>query len=191
MFIQPDGSHDGQEVLLQQIIEHLGVDFGDITHKADVLTVRVFFLHGEQAAVLAADPHGVDPQFLHHGHQALVYLAQHHLRQFHGLVVGDPQTVYKFGLLTHFFHPAADLLAAAVDDDGLEAHQLQESHVLDHIFLQFLIAHGTAAVFDHNDFAVEFLNVGQCLDQGLRLVHHQFHILFHISSSLLTDSSAA
>ena len=39
------------------------------------------------------------------------------------------------GFHADFAHPAADLFAAAVDDDRFEADQFEEDHILDDIFL--------------------------------------------------------
>ena len=72
-----------------------------------------------------------------------------------------------------------DLLTAAVNDDGLETYQFQQRYVLDDVFLQFLIAHGAAAVFYHNDLAIEFLYVRKCLNQHFCFFHYLFHIFFH------------
>ena len=81
------------------------------------------YLHLQQPAILAADAHGFHAQFLNHCDQVFVHFVQNHLRDFHGLAVCDAQAVYEGGFLAYFPHPAADFLAAAVDDDGLEAYQ--------------------------------------------------------------------
>ena len=179
ILVQSNGSDDGQVILLQHVKENIRIHAGDLTHITDVLTVGIFFLYLEESAVLAADTNRLDTEFFHHGHQALIHLVQYHFRDFHGLLVSDTQTVDELCFFADLADPAADLLTAAMDDDGFEAYQLQQCHVLDDILLQFFVAHGTAAVFYHNDLAVEFLYVRKRLDQHLRFSHYLFHIFFH------------
>ena len=179
IFVQSDGGDDGQVILLQHIEENIGIHAGDLPHITDVLTVGIFFLYLKQSTVFTADTDCLDPQFFHHGHQALIHLIQYHFGNFHGLLIGDTQTVYKLRLFADLADPAADLLAAAVHDDGFETYQLQQCHVLDDILLQFFVAHGAAAVFYHNDLAIEFLYVRKCLNQHFCFFHYLFHIFFH------------
>ena len=74
-------------------------------------------------------------------------------------------------------------------DDRFEAYQFQQSNVLDDILLQFFVAHGTAAVFHHDDLTVEFLYVRKCLNQHFCFFHYLFHILFHLRLLLLMNDS--
>ena len=181
ILVQSDGSDDGQVILLQHIKEDIGIYAGDLTHITDVLTVGIFFLYLEESAVLAADTNRLDTELFHHGHQALIHLVQYHFRDFHGLLVSDTQTVDELCFFANLADPAADLLTTAMHNNGFEAYQLQQRHVLNDVFLQFFVAHGTAAVFYHNDLAVEFLYVRKRLDQHFCFFHYLFHIFFHCS----------
>ena len=62
-----------------------------------------------------------------------------------------------------------------MNDDWLEAYQLQEYHILDDLLLQFLIHHSTAAVLDYNDLAVKPLYIGKGLYKDLRFFHDLIH----------------
>ena len=179
ILVQSNGSDDGQVILLQHVKENIRIHAGDLTHITDVLTVGIFFLYLKQAAVFTADTYCFHAQLFHHGHKALIYLVQYHFRDLHGLLIGDTQTVDELCLFSDLADPAADLLTAAVNDDGLETYQFQQRYVLDDVFLQFLIAHGAAAVFYHDDLTVEFLYVRKRLDQHLCFFHYLFHIFFH------------
>ena len=185
---------DRQVVLLQQVKEDGRIDVRDLADKADILPVGVFFLDGQKISVLAADADGPDAQLRDHGDQLLADAPQDHLGDLTGLGVGDAQAVDELRLLAAPGDPAADGLAAAVHDDGLEADQLEQGDVLDNASLQGLIAHGTPAVLDDDDLAVEFLNIGQRLDQDLCLLL-RFHLFpaqigFHVLPRLTSRLSS-
>jgi hypothetical protein len=63
----------------------------------------------------------------------------------------------------------ADLRAAAVDDDGLEAGVPQEDHILGEGAFQLLVDHGVAAEFDDDRLAVVAGQPRERLDQRLGL----------------------
>ena len=56
-------------------------------------------------------------------------------------------------------------------DDRLESYKLQQNRVLYHMHLQFIIYHGTAAIFDYYYFAIEPLYVWESLDKNVGLLH--------------------
>ena len=55
-------------------------------------------------------------------------------------------------------------------DNGLETDELEQGDILNNTALQLFIAHGAAAILDNDDLAVEFLYIGERLDQHLRLL---------------------
>ncbi len=122
--VQANGGHNREKILFQKVIQHLGIYILHIPYKTDVFAVRIFFIHSDESAVLAADAHCFHTQFLHHRHKAFIHLGKDHFCNFHRLFVRNPQTVYKLGLLSHFPYPTADFLAASVNDNGLKAYQL-------------------------------------------------------------------
>ena len=58
-----------------------------------------------------------------------------------------------------------DLRAAAVDDDGADAGEAQEHHVLGERAAQAVVDHRVAAVLHHDDRALETLQPGQGLGE--------------------------
>ena len=106
-------------------------------------------------------------------------------RDLHGLLVSNAQSADELGFLTALFNPFADRFAAAVYNNRLKSYEFEERHVLDHVSLQFLIVHGASAVLDHDDLAVELLNIGKRLDQygGLPLCFALFPVqmCFHVN----------
>ena len=110
-------------------------------------------------------------------HQLLIDLAhQHHLDDSHGLLIGDPQAADKGWLEARKLHRPGDLRAAAMDDDRMHPDVPHQNDVQDHRPLQPVIAHRRAAVLDHHGLAGERLDVGQRLDQDIRLVDGGLHI---------------
>ena len=61
--------------------------------------------------------------------------AEHHLDDFHGLGVGDAHALDELALLADAGEDGLDLRAAAVDDHRVEAHQLEQHHVVGEAFL--------------------------------------------------------
>jgi len=59
-----------------------------------------------------------------------------------------------------------------VDHHGIDAHGLHQHHVLREIEGEFGIAHGMAAILDHESAPGIALQVGQGLDQGFGLGEH-------------------
>ena len=70
-------------------------------------------------------------------------------------------------------------------DNGFEAYQLKQGDILNDVSLQFLVAHGASAILYHNDFTVEFLDIGQGFNKHRCFLHYLIHFfLFHFPSSL-------
>ena len=62
---------------------------------------------------------------------------------------------------------------------GLNPTSFRSVTSLDDTPFQFLVYHSAAAVFDHDDLAVETLNIWQGLDKHLRLFKILLHIFIH------------
>jgi hypothetical protein len=102
----------------------------------------------------------------------LVLLAdQDHLRDLDGLGVGHAQALDELDLHAQAFHVARDRGPAAVHDDRVHAHVLQEHDVLREVLLELRIDHRRAAVLDHHGLAVELADVGQRLEECLDVSH--------------------
>ena len=68
-----------------------------------------------------------------------------------------------------------------MDDDRLQADQLQDRHILHDMLLQILIRHRGSAVLYDDHLILKFLDIRQCLDEGRRLIHDLI-LDFHVSS---------
>src|SRR5262249_17839090 len=70
-----------------------------------------------------------------------------------------------------YFQPLehlADLRPAAMHDDGVDAHLLEQHDVLGELARERGVAHGVAAVFDDEGLAGELAHIGQGLRQRRR-----------------------
>ena len=83
-----------------------------------------------------------------------------------GLGGGDAEAADELGLESGVCHGGGDGLAAAVDDDGVDAGDFEESDVPHDIADQFGVLHGGAAHFDEEGFSAIALQVGQGFDEG-------------------------
>lgn len=102
------------------------------------------------------------------GYQVLVDLArENHLHYLDGFVVGVAQPVHKDPFLAQFFEHPVYLGAAAVDENGLDAHLLHEYQILEHRGANSFVDHGGAAVLYHKDFPREFFDIGHGLEQDI------------------------
>ena len=123
ILVETDAADNRQIVLLKEIIDDLRVRADDISDEADVFAVDVALLALQKVSVLAADADRLHAQGVDHGDQALVHAAQDHLGDLHGLGVSDAEALHELRLFADLGDPLGDLLAAAVDDDRLEADQ--------------------------------------------------------------------
>ena len=122
----------------------------------------------QHTAIHAADPGSLHTQSLYVGHQILVDLSQHHLRDLNSLFIRHTQSAYELRLLAGLVHPATDFLAAAVHDDGSESYQLQQNDILYDLPLQLFIYHSTSTVLYNYYFIVKSSYIWKCFDQHLR-----------------------
>ena len=161
-------------------VEHRGrVDRDHVADEADVDVLAVdpggAAGRGEQPGVLAGHPHreravGVDqPDEL-----AADLPDQHHPDDVHGLGRGDPQPAAELPGHVEPLEHGGDLRPAAVDDDGADAGEAQEHHVLGEGAPQVVVDHRVAAVLDDDDRVLELAQPRQGLGEhrglGLRLL---------------------
>src|SRR6266511_1163346 len=183
--VGPDGGHH-RDVVLGDVEEHVHIDGLDLAHEADVrLAARELLLHGEEASIVAAEPDrrlpvAVDPQ-----DDVLVLLAdEHHLRHLDGGLVRHAQAVHEADLHAEPLHVARDVGAAAVDDDRVHPHVLEEDHVAGELLAQLRLHHRGAAVFDHDGLAVELPDVRERLEQRCDVSHDVYSALNFTYSGL-------
>src|SRR5581483_2016835 len=132
----------------------------------------------EQLAVDAADADGLPAKPVDHGHQLLLDLAhQHHLDHFHGLLVGDAQTLDRPRLLPDALQPPANVVSATVHQDDVDLQVLEPHDVLNDGVLG---RQGAAAHLDHDGLAQKVVDVGQRLLQDARDVHIHYSYLCRV-----------
>src|SRR5258708_37720289 len=68
-------------------------------------------------------------------------------------------------------HGARDRRHAGVDDDGVNAHVLEQADVARELLLEGRVGHGCAAVLDHHGLAVELADVRKRLEEGGYIPH--------------------
>ncbi len=125
---------------------------------------------GEQVCVLTGDADGVGPVRVDQVDQLAADLTeQHHPGDVEHLGRGDPEAALEITCDAEAFEHRADLRAAAVHDDRMDAAVAQEHHVGGERFPQRVVGHRVAAVLDHDDLAVQLLEPRQRRGEHLRL----------------------
>ena len=102
-----------------------------------------------------------------------------HLDHVHGLSVGHPHAVDEFRFFADALQHVANLRAAAMHDDGMDADQFHEHHIARETCLQALLGHGVTAVFHDDGFALVALDIGQRRSQHLRNIRRVIQIERH------------
>ena len=124
------------------------------------------FLGPDHRAVTPGQAHGLATRLVDQADDVLLHLAsQHPFDHLHGLGVGHAHALDELALLAQAVQRVLDLRAAAVHHHRIDAHQLEQHHILGEVGLQFGVGHGVAAVFDDHGLAVELADVGQRLGQ--------------------------
>ena len=157
------------------------IDLGRLADQAqveDALDVGVGVALGpaqplrlDQVAVLAGQADGEAAGRVDGRDDLLVDRAgEHHLDDVDGLLVGHPQAVDELALDLEALEHPADLRAAAMHHDGVDADLAQQHDVAGEQAEQLLLAHGVAAVLDDEGGAGVAPHVGQRLAQRPRLL---------------------
>ena len=179
--IEADRTDHRDEAITQKIIDDGGIHTDDVTDEADVLALRVLLHALQEISILTGDTDGLATEVVDELHQGLVDLVQHHLGDLHGILIGHTESVHEVRLHTDPADPLRDLLAATMNDDRLQADQLQDRYILHDMLLQIFICHRGSAVLYDDDLILKFLNIWQCLDEGRRLIHDPV-LDFHVNS---------
>src|SRR2546425_4404128 len=154
--------------------DRLGVHRLHLAHQTDVhlLAVREPVQPPacpEQPRVLARQPHRLAAVVVDQTDDGLVDLAhQDHLDDLDGLLVGHSHAPHELGLLAEPLHEGADLRAATVDDDGLDAHETEQDHVERERLLEVRALHRGAAVLDDDGLTPKLPDVRERLEEHLR-----------------------
>ncbi len=168
--VAADRGDHGDELVVEQPVDHLGVDLGDVADEAEL---RVAGGRPDQAGVDAADADGVAAVHVDRGDELRVDLPlEHHAGDVDGLGVGDPQAVDELGFLAEPFHQLGDLRTAAVHDDRAHPDEAHQHDVLGEQGERIVVGgagEGIAAVLDDDGLAGEPPDVRQRLDEDRRL----------------------
>ena len=99
------------------------------------------------------------------------FARQNVVHDFHRGLVGDALALDEIRLQPGLFHRAGDGFAAAVDDDGIDFNGFEKNDVARDAVADVGVGrvHETAAVFDDEGRAAEFLDVRQRFQQRRRL----------------------
>ncbi len=151
-----------------------GVDLVDVADQADVgghpVDDDAAPHRGEQLGVLAGEADRVRAVGVDQVHQLAADLPeQHHPRDVEHLRCGDPEATLEIACDAELLEHGADLRAAAVHHDGMDADVAQEHHVGGERGLERVVGHRVAAVLDHHDLAVQRLEPRQGFGEDGRL----------------------
>jgi hypothetical protein len=103
----------------------------------------------DQAAVAPGQAHRLAAGLVDQTDDVLLHLAgQHPFDHLHGLGVGHAHALDELALLAQALQGRFDLRAAAMHHHRVDAHQLEQHHVLGEVLLQRRVGHGVAAVLD-------------------------------------------
>ena len=131
---------------------------------------RVHLARGHHVAVLAAEADRPPALRVDRADDLLVDRAgEHHLDDLDRRLVGDAQAAGEARFDAELLQHRADLRPAAVHDDRIDARLLEQHHVAREVARLVLVAHGVAAVFDHDDRVVIAQHVRQRLHQDFGL----------------------
>ena len=143
----------------------------DLTHATDVDARAVLvgaFDFLAKKHIIARNAHRLAAKVADHPDQAGIdFLGQHAGDDFDRFIGRHAEPADEFRLQPRGFHRGGDRLAAAVDDDGIDAGDFEENHVAHDAGDEIGIFHCGAAHFDDEGHPSERLQVGQGFDQGV------------------------
>ena len=127
-FIAADRRNDRNEFVVEQSVDHLRINGGDIADEAE------FWVSGmrpDQPAVDAADTNGVVAMHVDCCDELRVDLTfEHHAGNLNGFGVGDAQPVNKLRHFAEPLHERRDLRPTTVDDDRPHPDETHHHDVL-------------------------------------------------------------
>jgi hypothetical protein len=105
------------------------------------LALQHHLARADERAVLPGEADGLAALLVDEADDLLVELAQHHLDDVHHALVGHAHALPEFALDAHLLQQVANLRAAAVDDHGIHADELQHHDVAREAGLQVVLGH--------------------------------------------------
>ena len=164
------------------MLEHGEVDFLRLADEAEIddlfdirirdrRTVRVTLRACTMLPSLPHSPIGLAAGGVDVADDLLVDRAgQHHFDDLDGSGIGNAQAVDEFRLDAELLEHGRDLRAAAMHHHWIDGGLLEQHDIAGEVARHLLLAHGVAAVFDHDDLLVVALHVRQRLDEDARLL---------------------
>ena len=119
--------------------------------------------------------HGKNQLFVHLAHQG-------HLHNVHGFVGGNALAIFELNINAEFVHVLVDSSTATMNDNGIDAHDLQHNDVAHHGIAQLRVDHGSAAIFDKDGFACSVLDPRERFNKnlsGMRRSYLSVSCVFH------------
>jgi len=131
-------------------------------------------LDGDQPGVLAGKPDAAHVGFLAGerdpvGDLLVDRAGEDHLGDLRGLGVRHAQAIDEARFHAQRLEHRADLRAAAMDDDRIDADRLEQHDILGEIVRRLGIAHRVAAIFHDERLAGVALHIGQRFGERFRL----------------------
>ncbi len=200
VFAKADGADNGNKGVVLQGLDHAGVnadDVADLAHvkfDAGVGAVEHFeLLRPDHGAIAPGQAHGLATCLVDQAHDVLLHFAaQHPLDYLHGFGVGHAHALDELAGFAQALERVLNLRAAAVHHHRVDAHQLEQHHVLGKSGLEGGVGHGVTAVLDDHGFAMELADIGQGLGQDFGLVVRRKGsggwVLWHGQDVLADDS---
>ncbi len=132
-------------------------------------SVRLTFFGEDEVHILARNADRAPAERRDPADDFLVDLARkHHLNDLGGRGIGDAQPADEGRFDPELLQHCADLRAAAVHDDRIDADRLQQHDILSEVALRLGVAHRMTAIFDHESLAGITLKIGTALRPAFR-----------------------
>ena len=172
-----DRRQDRDQLAAEDLLEHGRVDLVGLADKAeidDVLAGRmraVDLARADHGAVLAAEADRAAALGVDGAYDLLVDRSgEHHLDDLHRRLVGDAQAPGELRFDAELLQHQADLRAAAMHDDRIDAGLFEKHHVLGEVARFLLVPHRVAAVLHDDDRLVIAQHVRQRLHEDFGLL---------------------
>ena len=173
VFVASDGRDNGDDFGSHGFLDCSDVDADDFPDEAQVDFLALFIALGGELFdleyLVAGDADGLASKLVDRLDDLGVdVVGEHVLDDTDGRFAGNAQAVDKPRLDARLAHLRGDRLAAAVDQDRVDADRFQEHDVAQQPVDGVFIFHRAAAVFDDEKLAAIFLHERERLNEGFR-----------------------
>ena len=174
IFANADRRDNGDEFRLNQGVEHIDLNIDRTAYMTNIDPLVHWHLRRSMRWSLAFFLLGSNYRLARHTNRSssvgvnerddfwIDEPPQHHLHDVHGGGVGHAHAVDEtLDSMLRRGQQLADLRAAAVDDNRVNAHELHQHHIGGKTVLQGRLGHSVAAVLDDHGGAMKAADVGQ------------------------------